>query len=382
MRYLLLFFSFIALPIQAEIKLDQLTLPAGFEISFFAKNVENARQMALSESGIVYVGSRSAGKVYALKDQDNDGKADQQWLIAEGLNLPSGIAWKEGSLYVAEVHQILKFEDIDNRLDEPKSTVFFSELPTERHHGWKFIRFGPNGELYFPVGAPCNVCDCELENDEKCKGKGDTKGQFARIFSVDLDSKKVTTIAQGVRNTVGFDFHPDTQELWFSDNGRDMMGDDLPACEINRVTKNNEHFGFPYFHAGDVADPEYSVNKKMQDYIPPELNLDAHVAPLGIHFYQGKQFPKSYQKQLFVAEHGSWNRTKKSGYKIGLVTIKDLKVTEYTPFITGFMKNEETFGRPVALLEMTDGSLLISDDYANVVYRVSYKKQIKQQNRK
>ncbi|MDH5434996.1 MAG: PQQ-dependent sugar dehydrogenase, partial [Gammaproteobacteria bacterium] len=342
------------------------------KISYFAKDVENARQMALSDNGVIYVGSRGAGKVHALKDTNNDGVADKKWLIAEGLFLPSGLAWKDGSLYVAEVNKILEFKDIDNNLDKPVSEVFLGGLPDERHHGWKFIRFGPNGQLYFPVGAPCNVCDCEVQGDKNCKGKGNTKGQFSRIFSVDLKTKKITEIAQGVRNSVGFDFHPDTQDVWFSDNGRDMMGDDIPACELNRVSQNGEHFGFPYFHASDVADPEYAKGKKQSNYTPPALELGAHTAPLGIHFYTGSQFPESYSKKLFVAEHGSWNRTKKSGYKVGIATIENNKVVKYETFIDGFMINEETFGRPVAFVQMPDGSLLISDDYDNAIYRVTY----------
>jgi len=352
--------------LHAEIKLDQLTVPSGFEISFFAKNVENARQMALSDSGIVYVGTRRNGSVYALQDLDKDGKVDKRWLVAEGLNLPSGLAWKDGSLYVAEVQRILKFPNIDKELvnnpsKKPKFEVFFSNLPSDKHHGWKFLRFSPQGNLIIPVGAPCNICEAPTE-------------KHARIFSLDMKSKKLTEVAQGVRNSVGFDFHPDTGELWFSDNGRDMMGDDLPPCEINRVVTQGAHFGYPYFHGGDTRDPKFGQGKREQDYISPALKLGAHVAPLGIHFYRGKQFPESYRKQLFVAEHGSWNRSKKVGYKVGLVTLEDSKVVKYQPFVTGFMQKEVTYGRPVALLELDDGSLLISDDYANVIYRVSYTK--------
>lgn len=344
---------------QAAIKLDQLTLPAGFKISFFAKNVENARQLAVSDTGIVYVGSRKSGKIYALEDKDKDGKADKIWTLAEGLNLPSGLAWKDGDLYVAEVQRILRFADIDKNLDKPKSEVFYSNLPDDRHHGWKFIRFSPQGNLIIPVGAPCNVCEAPTE-------------KHARIFSLDMKTKTLTELAKGVRNSVGFDFHPETSELWFSDNGRDMMGDDIPPCEINRITQQGAHFGFPYFHAGDIRDPEFGKGKNPQDYVQPELKLGAHVAPLGIHFYLGKQFPKAYQKQLFVAEHGSWNRSKKSGYKVAVATLENSKIVKYEPFITGFMQKEVTYGRPVAMIELADGSLLISDDYADVIYRVTY----------
>ena len=260
---------------------------------------------------------------------------------------------------MAEVSQILRLPDIENNLDNPKSEVFLSGLPPDRHHGWKFLRFSPQGELIFPVGAPCNVCKI-------------TTDKHARIFSVNMETKALTELAAGVRNSVGFDFHPDTGELWFSDNGRDMMGDDIPSDEINRITTKGSHFGFPYFHQGNIRDPKFGKDKNQQDFISPVLNLDAHVAALGIHFYQGKMLPKRYQKQLFVAEHGSWNRSKKSGYKIGLITLDGSTVVKYEPFITGFMQDEKTDGRPVSLVELEDGSLLISDDFANAIYRITY----------
>jgi len=346
---------------RAEVNLSQLKLPDGFKVDYFAKDVKDARQLALSDSGIVYVGSRSAGKVYALLDEDKDGKADKRWLIAERLEMPSGIAWKDGALYVAEVSRILKFVNIDKNLDKPKFEVFLAGLPKDRHHGWKFLRFSPTGELIFPIGAPCNVC--EIKTD-----------MHARIFSINMKTKALTVMAQGVRNSVGFDFHPDTGELWFTDNGRDMMGDDIPSDELNRVTKIGSHFGFPFFHAGNIKDPTFGKNKKEQDYVHPVLQTGAHVANLGIHFYQGNMFPKLYKKQLFVVEHGSWNRSKKSGYKIGLVSLEGSKILKYEPFMTGFMQKETTYGRPVTIVELKDGSLLVSDDYANAIYRISYSK--------
>ncbi|PCJ47020.1 MAG: sorbosone dehydrogenase [Gammaproteobacteria bacterium] len=358
-KTLLSLLTLLTFQINAEITLDQLSAPPGFRIDFFAKDVKNARQLALSKSGLVFAGSRRAGNVYAFLDTDKDGKADKRWLIAKGLELPSGIAWKDGDLYVAEVSQILRFPDIDNNLDNPKSEVYLSGLPKDRHHGWKFLRFSPQGDLVFPIGAPCNTCKI-------------TTDKHARIFSINKKTKALTELAKGVRNSVGFDFHPDTGELWFSDNGSDMMGDDIPADEINRVTKTGSHFGYPYFHQGNIRDPEFGVDKNEKDYVHPVLNVGAHVATLGIHFYQGSMFPASYNKQLFVAEHGSWNRSKKSGYKIGIITMKGSDIVKYEPFITGFMQNEKTYGRPVALLELDDGSLLISDDHANNIYRVSY----------
>lgn len=339
---------------------SRLEVPEGFTIKPFALDVENARQLAVSDNGIVYAGSRKAGNVYALIDQDKDGTADKQVLIAEGLTSPSGIAFKDGALYVAEIERIIRFNNIDKDLDKAQMEVVFEQLPDKRHHGWKFIRFADNGELIYPVGVPCNVCEEDPE--------------FGRIFSLNLDTKEVTTLAQGVRNSVGFDFHPQTGKLWFSDNGRDMMGDDIPPCEINRIDEAGQHFGFPYFHGGTVADPEFGKGKNMSDYVQPELNLGAHVAPLGIHFYEGEQFPKDYKQTLFVAEHGSWNRSKKAGYRVMMATVEGDEISNYRPFVTGFMENEETFGRPVAMIEMADGSLLISDDYANAIYRVQYNK--------
>jgi len=341
------------------IDLNTLTLPSGFKISFFAEDILSARQMALSDSGIVYVGSMNAGNVYALKDVDGDGKADKKWTIAKNLKRPSGIAYKNGTLYVADIDRILSFHNIDSSLDSPTYEVFFSDLPSDRHHGWKFLRFSPEGELIIPVGAPCNVCEAPTE-------------KHSRLFALNMKSKELREIASGIRNTVGFDFHPATGELWFSDNGADMMGDDIPPDEINKISKQGSHFGYPYFHAGDIADPKFSKGKLAKDYEPPVLKLGAHVAPLGIHFYRGDMFEAKFKNQLFVAEHGSWNRSKKAGYKVGLVKIKDNQVVGYDDFVTGFMKNEKTLGRPAAVMELPDGSLLVSDDFAHAIYRVTY----------
>lgn len=343
---------------QAEITLEQLKVPEGFELSYFAEDVETARQLARSESGTVFSGSFSAKKVYALRDTDNDGKADKRWLLMENLRAPTGIAYRDGDLYVADINKIIRFKDIDKNLDKPNSEVVYDQFPTDGHHGWKFLQFNKSGQLIVPVGAPCNICDAD-EN-------------YSKIFSLDLASQQVKVIASGVRNSVGFDFHPQTNELWFSDNGRDTMGDDIPPCEINKVSFEGEHFGYPYFHGDDIADPEFGQGKEASDFSAPVLNLGAHVAPLGIHFYRGKQFPEQYQQQLLVAEHGSWNRSEKSGYRVMLATVEDSKITNYKPVITGFMQEETTFGRPVAFLEMPDGSILISDDFAHKIYRLTY----------
>lgn len=361
-----LFFSILTLPlflsqIQAEVKLDQLAIPAGFKIEIYASDVDNARQMAASDSGIIYVGSRNAGKVYALADTNQDGKADKHWLIAKGLSSPSGLAFKDGDLYVGAIGDIIRFPDIDNNLDSPKSELFFSDLPSDGHHGWKFLRFDKTGNLIIPVGAPCNVCDI-------------TTDKHARILSLNMKTKQLTVLAEGVRNSVGFDFHPQTNELWFTDNGRDMLGDDVPSDELNHIAKPGKHYGFPFIHQGDIQDPEFGKNANAKDYVAPALKLGAHVAALGMHFYRGEMFPASFKNKLLIAEHGSWNRSKKSGYKVVLVTLDGSKVVDQQDFITGFMKNEQTFGRPAALLELADGSILISDDYADVIYRLTYSK--------
>ncbi|WHI49489.1 PQQ-dependent sugar dehydrogenase [Microbulbifer sp. MLAF003] len=358
MKKILLISLLLSSVVQAEITLEQLKVPDGFELSYFAEDVETARQLALSESGTVFSGSFSAKKIYAFKDTNNDGKADRRWLLMENLRAPTGVAYKNGDLYVADINKIIRFPDIDKNLDKPKSEVVYDQFPSDRHHGWKFLRFDKKGNLIVPVGAPCNICDADK--------------RYSKIFSLDLASKETKVIANGVRNTVGFDFHPQTNELWFSDNGRDMMGDDIPPCEINRVSYEGEHFGYPYFHGADIADPEFGQDRKVSDYSAPVLNLGAHVAPLGIHFYLGNQFPDDYRKNLLVAEHGSWNRSKKSGYRVMLATVEENRITNYKPVITGFMRDETTFGRPVAFLEMPDGSVLISDDFAHKIYRLTY----------
>lgn len=353
----------------ANLPTDKLKLPDGFSIEVYAENVKNARQMALGDNGTVFVGSRSAGLVHAVIDENKDGEADKVIEIASGLTLPSGLTFRNGDLYVAEVNQIRKFADIESKLASPgKGEVVINDLPSDKHHGWKNIDFGPDGWLYVPVGTPCNVCITkggEKFDDER----------YDSILKYNLETNTRVWVAKGVRNSVGFDWHPDTKELWFSDNGRDWMGDDLPPCEINRVSEEGQHFGYPYFHGGDIPDPDFSEGKKREDYIEPVARLGAHVAPLGIHFYKGKQFPEEYKNRLFVAEHGSWNRSTKVGYKVMMATTTKTGVEKYETFIDGWLQNDdEVWGRPVAFLAMPDGSLLISDDFADTIYRVSYQK--------
>ncbi|MGX9460520.1 PQQ-dependent sugar dehydrogenase [Shewanella sp. A14] len=342
-----------------SLPLHKIKLPAGFTIETYAENIENARQMAQGDNGTVFVGSRKAGNVYALIDSDNDFKADKKIVIATDLFMPSGLAYHNGSLYVAEVDKIWRYPNIETSLpDIPKPELVYNKLPNKSHHGWKFITFGPDGKLYIPVGAPCNVCESELP--------------FATILQMDIATKQVSIIAEGVRNSVGFDFHPQTNELWFTDNGRDMMGDDLPDDELNRVSQTGQHFGFPYIHNTDIADPDFTNPKIAKLNTPPVLALGAHVAALGMEFYQGTQFPAAYHDNILIAQHGSWNRSNKVGYRIMQVVLNGNTVSAYKPFATGWLGGEESWGRPVDVMTLTDGSILVSDDFANAIYRINY----------
>ncbi|MEP0007136.1 MAG: PQQ-dependent sugar dehydrogenase [Balneola sp.] len=350
----------------SSISLGYLEAPAGFEISVFAEGVTNARQMAMSDSGILYVGSRREGKVYAVVDNNNDFLADSVYTIIEGLRLPNGVAYKDGSLFVAEVSKIWRFDNIDqNYADSPEPILVTDELPTEGHHGWKYIAFGPDNKLYVPIGAPCNVCNHEEDNP-----------LFATLTKMNIDGSEHEIVAKGIRNTVGFTWHPETGNIWFTDNGRDWLGDDIPPCELNEITGEDQHFGYPYLHGNDVWDPKFGEDgKPMADlFKKPVQELGAHVAPLGVIFYTGNMFPTSYKNRALIAEHGSWNRSSKVGYQISQVIFDDEgNPTEYKPFITGWLAGEEDIkGRPVSILQLDDGSLLISDDDSGKIYRVTY----------
>lgn len=342
--------------------LSTIKLPPGFSISIFA-DVDNARSMVLSPSGTLFVGNRNGDKVYAVKDTDGDFVADKKWVIDSDLNMPNGVALKDGDLYVAEVSRILKFSDIENKLDNPgEPTIVYDKFPTESHHGWKYIAFGPDGKLYVPVGAPCNIC----ESDDPI---------FAAIHRMNADGTELELFASGVRNTVGFTWHPETNDLWFTDNGRDRLGDDVPPCELNSASGPGMHFGYPYCHGGTIKDPEFGDKRACDEFVKPMQNLGAHVAPLGVKFYTGNMFPAEYKNQVILAEHGSWDRSKKSGYKLSLVKLQDGKVTSYEPFVTGWLDEaaQTVSGRPVDVLQMPDGSLLVSDDQAGKIYRITYK---------
>lgn len=355
--------SFFRIPEEsAEIQLDKIVLPDGFKIEVYA-NVPNARSMVLSESGTLFVGNRGEDKVYAVRDLDGDNIGEKVDIIDKGLKMPNGVALKDGDLYVAEVSRILKYENIEANLNNPpKAKVVYDDYPTETHHGWKYIAFGPDGLLYVPVGAPCNICF------------RDDNAIYASITRIDVENPKPEIVASGIRNTVGFDWDPKTGKLWFTDNGRDMMGDDIPPCELNVVSGENQHFGYPFCHGGDIPDPEFGTDKSCTDYVAPAWKFGAHVAPLGMNFYSGDMFPDEYDNIILTAQHGSWNRSKKVGYNIMAINHDDTDASKAVPFAYGWL-DEETqtaWGRPVDVINMPDGSILVSDDYADVVYRISY----------
>lgn len=347
----------------AALPLDKITMPAGFSISVYAE-VEGARSMVMSSLGTLFVGTQRAGKVFAVKDTDGDFVADKKWEIASGMNNPNGVALKNGALFVAEISKVTKFPDIEKNMANPgKGEIIYDKFPTEWAHGWKYIAFGPDGKLYVPVGSPVNI--------------GIPDEQYAAIFRMNDDGTGIEKFASGIRNTVGFTWHPTTNDLWFTDNGRDMMGDDVPFCELNTAPTAGMHFGFPYFHSGIIKDPEYGGTREASEFTSPAQNLGAHVAPLGLKFYTGSMFPAEYKDQVFIAEHGSWNRTKKNGYRVSLVRMKDGKAAGYETFAKGWLDDvaQKAWGRPVDVLVLTDGSMLVSDDLAGVIYRISYKKQ-------
>ena len=339
--------------------LSQIELPDGFSISVFADDVPGARSLAQSPGGTVFVGTRSTGAVYAVIDSDDDGDADQTLQLASGLNSPNGVAFRGGDLYVAEISRVLRYDDIESRLEAPPAPVVVTaDLPDKRHHGWKFIRFGPDGKLYVPVGAPCNICD-----------EGDP---FAAILRLD-DDGAYEVVARGVRNTVGFDWHPGTGELWFTDNGRDMLGDDEPPDELNVLTSNGQHFGYPFCHGRNIADPEFGSQRSCSEFQSPVQKLGPHVAALGMRFYNGQMFPERYRGQIFIAEHGSWNRTDPIGYRVMVVHLNASgRSTEYEEFATGWLQGASAWGRPVDVMVRADGSLLVSDDRRGSIYRIAY----------
>lgn len=351
--------------------LGLIKLPPGFQIDLYAEDVANARQMALGDMGTLFVGSyrMDLGQIYAVVDSDGDHKADKVHVLwtrdqklpdGSQIMMPSGLAFKDGSLYVSAISHVLRWDNIEDNLENPGDPVIVTDkFPDARHHGWKFIAFGPDDKLYVPVGAPCNICP-EREG-------------FMNIQRMNADGSGREVVARGVRNTVGFDWHPETGELWFTDNGGDNLGDDMPADELNRVSVIGQHFGFPFVHQGDTLDQREGKGKNIADFEPPAQKLGPHVAALGMRFYTGDMFPAEYKNRIFIAEHGSWNRSSKSGYRITMVTEEGGKGTSYEPFATGWLQSETPWGRPADVMQMPDGSLLVSDDRTNAIYRISYK---------
>jgi glucose/arabinose dehydrogenase len=344
------------LPLAAAAGLPDIELPEGFRIDVFAE-VPNARSMTLSDGGVVYVGNRDGDEVWAVADRDGDGRAEVRHRIASDLESPNGVAWHDGDLYVAEIGRILRFDDIDAHLgNPPEPVVVTDDYPDDGHHGWKFIAFGPDGKLYVPIGAPCNNCN---------------EPGYAVITRINPDGTGREVFARGVRNTVGFDWDPATGELWFTDNGRDWLGDDQPDDELNHAPGAGLHFGYPHCHAGTIRDPEFGDGTDCKDYAPPAAKLGPHVAALGMRFYDGEMFPEKYRGGMFIAQHGSWNRSERTGYRVAFAKPVANGVNVEV-FASGWLDDGAVHGRPVDVLVMPDGALLVSDDSAEVIYRIRH----------
>ena len=339
---------------------SRLTVPAGFTITRLPFDVPNARQMALTEQGLLLVGTRRHGTVWAIPDALSD-KPGPVVAVLSDLSMPSGLAVADGDLYIGAKNEVIRVRDIDTSYPQAAPEYVTRSLPDKRHHGWKYLGFGPDGRLYLPVGAPCNIC---LSDDPR----------FATMLRMDPKSGETEIFAHGIRNSVGFDWHPQTGELWFTDNGRDMMGDDVPAEELNVAPRPGLHFGYPFLHAADVRDPEFGEHAAAQglSFTPPAVEIQAHSAAIGMTFYAHDAFPARYTNAIFIAEHGSWNRSSKVGYQISVVTEEEDGALAYEPFVTGWLEDQDAWGRPSDVLVTPDGSLLIADDTANAIYQVRY----------
>lgn len=359
-------FAAFALPravIAQPLPLGQIRLPPGFTIELVAR-VPGAREMTFGANGTLFVGSAD-GRVYAIAADSTGADAQRSptvRVIASGLREPVGVAFRGGALYVSAVSRILRFDDIERRLDRPPPAVVVSDrFPTESHHGRKFIAFGPDGKLYVPVGAPCNICEPDRD-------------RYANIMRMNADGSNLETFARGIRNSVGFDWDPRTRDLWFTSNGRDYLGDDAPPDTLNHAATGGEDFGFPYCHAGRIPDPEFGGRRTCSEFEAPAQALGAHVAALGMRFYTGTRFPERYRRQIFIAEHGSWNRSSKVGYRVTVVTLDASgKAVGYEPFAEGWLQGQRAWGRPADVAVAPDGTLLISDDTAGAIYRVRYR---------
>ena len=355
-------FSVFALAQKPADFIDEISVPEGFKIELFAIDIVNARTLAQGPKGLFFVGTRGEGNVYAVVDDDGDWKADTTYVLASGLNMPNGVAYKNGDLYIAEVSRVSVMRNILENLESPPDMETINDnFPTDKHHGWKYIAFGPDDKLYVPVGGPCNVC---LKKDER----------YASIMRMNADGSDLEVFASGIRNSVGFDWHPTTKELWFTDNGRDWLGDNKPNDELNHAPKKGMHFGYPFCHAGEFSDPKFGDKRECSEFTSPAQKLGAHVASLGISFIEKDVFPEGYKKSVFIAEHGSWNKTVPDGYRITRVELDGNKAVKYEVFAEGWLKGGDKRGRPVDILEMEDGSLLVSDDHANCIYRITYTK--------
>ncbi len=340
--------------------LSKIRLPEGFRIDVFAQQILDARQITLGKGRVLYAGTRKRGVVYRIEDRDGDWKADRVQIILKGLHMPNGVAYRNGALYIAEVHRILRIVNVDQVPEEkPRVEIVYDKLPDKRHHGWKYIKFGPDGWLYIPVGVPCNICE------------PDPGSLFGTITRLNVETGELDIVARGVRNSVGFDWAPDTNELWFTDNGRDWLGDDQPPDELNRVRKFGLHFGYPYCHGTSLPDPEYGKGHSCSEFEPPAKELGPHVASLGMIFYRGKQFPKEYRGGIFIAEHGSWNRKVPIGYRVMFLKREKNRILSYEPFAEGWLQGRKKWGRPVDILELPDGSILVSDDFGGRIYRIT-----------
>lgn len=341
-----------------EIPVDKLKVPGGFKVSLWASGLPNARVMTWGDKGTLFVSSRVAGNVYAVVDK---GGSREVKTIAKGLNLPNGIAFKNGALYIAEIHRITKMDGVEDKLDAPPAmTPVYETLPKDAPHGWKYLAFGPDGKLYFNIGAPCNIC---MPPDT-----------HANISRVNPDGTGFEYFALGVRNSVGFDWHPVTKELYFATHARDWLGEDMPSDRLDHAPKKGLHFGFPYCHDGDVADPQFGKDRPCAEFPRPLLKTGPHVAGNGVQFYTGSMFPPEYQNRMFLPQRGSWNRTQKSGFKVMMVTLRPGDAPKYETFAEGWLDGDKFWGRPVYTQQMKDGSLLISDDYVGAIFRVTYQR--------
>ncbi len=342
-----------------KLPLKKIKVPAGFKVELYQAGILDARGMREGDRGTIFVSSLFvAGKIYAITNQG--GKREVK-TIAEKLFLPNGIEFHKGSLYVATPKDITRYDNIEANLgNPPKPVMVYDKLPGDVPHGWKFIKVGPDGKLYVPVGAPCNIRE--------------PSGRYSQIFRMNLDGSGWESVVQGMRNTVGFDWHPQTKELWFGDNQRDWLAEDMPLDELNRVTKSGQHFGFPFCHSGIMTDPQFGCGKDCKNYVKPALTIGPHAAPLGMRFYSGKMFPAKYANAIFLTRHGPWNRTQKYAADVVAVFIDDKGRAKMEPFLTGLVENNQYLGRPADVLVLKDGSLLVSDDHNGAIYRVTYGK--------